>query len=348
MPLRSSEAAFSEPGPLGARQLYNQNIMRRQIIACHLAALLLPLQVSAQAYPVKPIRIIVSNSPGSAADQLARVVAILLTDSFKQPVIIENKPGANGNIGMDAVAKAAPDGYTLGLSAPSTMTINPFVYQKMPFDPAKDLIPITQLTSIPFVLVANPKLGVKTVSELISYGKRKEDGLNFSSAGVGNLGHLSGELLGMQTSMKLLHIPNKGDAPALMDVMGGQTDFMFVPLPAASEQIRNGKLALLAVAGAKRDPGFPDTPTLAQAGIGGVVVEGWTGLVAAAGTPAKIVEQIQAALADRLQAPEIRQQILNQGSYVVASDPAAFRSFVTAESDKWSHVVQASGVQLNH
>lgn len=313
------------------------------VVAC--AALM--MTTAAAEYPERPIRLIVTNSAGSAADVLARLVGARLGPAWGQTVVIDNRTGANGMIGMDAVAKAAPDGYTLGLASPSTLAVNQFIYRKIPYRPLEDLVPITQATSIAIALVSNPSLPFKNVQGLIAYGKQKAGGLNYGSAGVGNLGHLAGELFAARTGLKMLHIPNKGDQPALLDLMIGQTELVFATLIAASGQIRTGKLALLAVCGSARDVGFPDTPTLAEAGVPDVFIEGWTGLVAPAKTPMAIVNKIQQEVARALADPKVKDSLASQGGVVVASTADAFQKFVRAEAAKWSKVIAASGIQFN-
>jgi len=236
---------------------------RTAVVLC---AALTGYAAMAQNFPARSIRLVVAQAPGSSADALARSVATKMAESFKSAVVVDNKPGANGNLGMDLVAKAAPDGYTLGLAVPSVMTVNPYVYKNMPFKPLEDLVGVTQTTSIIFGLHINPKLPVKSVAELVAYAKRQPNGLNYSSAGVGNLGHLAGELFAAQAGIKMTHIPNKGDTPGLLDVMGGQTDLMFAPVPSAISYVRGGRLTLLAVASRKRSAAFPRCPRSSRPG----------------------------------------------------------------------------------
>lgn len=301
----------------------------------------------AQTYPARMVKLVIPQAPGSTADMLARLLASKLSTAWGQQVVVENRSGANGIIGMDYVAKSAPDGYTLGLAAPSTLTINQFVYKNMPFQPLKDLIPVTQTTAIPFALVINAKLPVKNVQELVAYGKQKPNGMNFSSPGTGNLGHLAAELFAEQTGLTMNHIPSRGDTPGLMDVMGGQTDLMFVTLPAAAALLSTGKLRLLAVCGTQRDASVPDVPTLAEAGVPDVVISGWTGLVAPAGTPADIVNKISQDVARQLASPELQASIAQQGSLVVTNTPQVFARFIDSEAQKWSKVVVATKLQLD-
>ena len=317
---------------------------RRALLLTGLAALALP--VAAQNFPGRTVRIIVAQAPGSSADALARGIAGKMAEGWKSPVVVENRPGANGNLGMDMVAKAPADGLTLGLAVPSVMTVNPYVYRSMPFKPLEDLVGVTQTTSIVFGLHVNPKLGLKSVAELLAYARRQPNGLNYSSAGVGNLGHLAGELLALQTGVKMTHIPNKGDTPGLLDVMGGQTDLMFAPVPSAVTHVRSGRLQLLAVASTKRSPAFPEGPTLIEAGLPQMVVEGWTGIVAPAATPAAVIAEIQRAVNAALADPAIRASVEQQGFEIVGSNSRDFSQFMRQESAKWGELISKAGLKL--
>ena len=301
-----------------------------------------------QAYPNRTVKIIVAQAAGASPDVVARALSVKLSDIWKVPVIVENKPGANGNLGMDVVAKSPADGYTLGLVVPSVMVINPFVYKNMPFKPLEDLAPITQVTAIVFSLVVNPQRPYQTVDEIVAYAKKHPNEINYSSAGVGNLQHLAAELFSFSAGIKMNHIPNKGDSAAMVDVMGGQTDLMFVPLPSAINQIKAGKLNLVALASKKRVSQFPNTPLMSEVGQGDVLIEGWTGLVAPVGTPDHILEDVQKAIRQIVIDPNIKQSIESQGFEVVASTPKEFKQFLKLESSKWSNVIQKSAMNLNN
>jgi tripartite-type tricarboxylate transporter receptor subunit TctC len=303
--------------------------------------------IGAEKFPSKPIRMVVAQSPGSSADVIARIIATGLIETFKWNVIVENKPGANGIVGIDMVAKASPDGYTLGLVVPSLMTVNPHVYKNMPFKPLEDLVPITQTTSIIFALVVNPQLPFKNVSDLVSYAKKTEKPLNYSSAGVGNLGHLAAELLSLNANIKLTHIPNRGDTAGMLDVMGGHTDFMFVPLPSAISHIKSGKLNLLATASSQRVAQFSEVQTLVEQGFPDVLIQGWTGLVAPSATPVSIVNEIQRAVQQILLDNSIKQSISQLGFETVRSSSNEFRQFMKMESIKWGSLIVQSGLKLN-
>jgi len=320
---------------------------RASLLASLFGALLLPIAAQSQTFPNRPLKIVVAQAPGSSVDVFARLLSTRLADTWKSPVIVENKPGANGNIGMDMLAKAAPDGYTIGVTVPSVMVINPFVYKSLPFKPLEDFAPISQTTSIIFALVANPGLPVRNVQELVEHAKKQATEMTYSSAGVGNLQHLAAELLAIKTGIRLNHIPNKGDTPAMTDVMAGTTHFMFVPLPSSINHIRSGKLKLIAVASRKRASQFPEVPTLVESGLPDLVIEGWLGLVAPGGTPAATIQEIYGTVAPLIREDNARQRIESQGFEVVASSPAEFSQFLRQESAKWSEVIQRSNIRLN-
>jgi len=302
----------------------------------------------AQSYPNRTVKIIVAQAPGASPDVVARTLASKLSEVWKTSVVVENKPGANGNLGMDIVAKSAPDGYTLGLVVPSVMVINPYVYKNMPFKPLEDLAPISQISSIIFSLVSNPQRPYQSVDELIAYAKKHPGEINYSSAGVGNLQHLAAELFSIKAGIKMNHIPNKGDSAALVDVMGGQTDLMFVPLASAINQIKAGKLQLLAIPSKKRLSQFPNVPTMMELGQPDILIEGWTGLVAPAGTPENILEDIQKTVRQIVLEGNTKNSIESQGFEVVGSSPKEFKQFLRQESNKWGNVIQKSAINLSN
>lgn len=315
---------------------------------CALLALtLLSTGAHAQDYPNRPIRVIIPNAAGSSIDILTRLIGQKVGETLGQQFVVEPRPGANGIIAMDATAKARPDGYTLAMAVPASMTVNQFIYKAMPYKPLTDLTPITQATKFSFALVVNPKLPVKSVADLVALNKNTAGGLNYSSSGVGNLTHLAVELLGSQAGTKFNHVPNKGESPALIDVMGGQTAFMITTLPSVVPHIKSGQLRLLAVCGTAREPGFPDTPTTAEAGFPAVQVVGWSGMVGPAGLPADIAVKLQREVAKVLTTPEARENLSKQGAEPVASTPEQFAAFLKSEADKWSKVVRTAGLYLS-
>ncbi len=303
--------------------------------------------VFAQAFPGKPVRFVIAQGAGSSADGVARYLGSKLSPIWGQQVVVENKPGANGIVGLQYLATQPADGHAFALAAPSTMTINQFVYKKMPVKPLDDFMAVTQLTTVPFALVVNPNFPPKNVRELVALAKQKEGALNYSSPGVGNLSHLAAELLSTKAGIKMQHVPNKGDAAALLDVMSGQTQFMFITLPGAMTHVRSGKLRLMAVLGTQRLPIYPDVPTVAESGFPEVVVEGWSGVIAPAGTPAPVVDKIQKDFAKILGEQEVRDYLAGQGQNAIGSTPDAFKTFMRNEADKWSKVVSAIGLQID-
>jgi tripartite-type tricarboxylate transporter receptor subunit TctC len=298
----------------------------------------------AQQYPSRPVRIIVAQAPGSAVDILGRVIAQKLTDTFGQQVIVENRPGANGIIGMEAAAKAKPDGYTVAMVVPSAMAVNQHIYKKLPYDPLRDFAPVTQSSKIVFALIVNASLPVKSVRDLVALGKLRPNDLNYGSAGIGNLSHLAGELFNLKTGLRSVHVPNKGETPAVLDVVTGQTAYMLTPMPSTLAFVESGKLKLLAVCGAARAGSHPQVPTLGEAGVRDVVIEGWTGLAAPAGTPAAVLTRLQQETAKHLLAPELKEMLAKQGAESVGSTPEAFAAFIRAEAQKWGLVIQRAGL----
>ena len=302
---------------------------------------------AAQTFPDRPVRLIVAQPPGSSVDLQARLIAHRLTQAFDKQVLVDNRPGANGIVGLQELQRSKPDGYNYAMAAPSPMTVNQFIYKNLPYKPLEDFVPVSQLTTITFVLVAHPSTPFKTVGELVSYAKAHPDKLNFCSSGVGNLSHLGSELLASEAGVKMRHIPAKGDAAALTDVIAGNTDFTMITLPAAQPHIRSGKLKLIATAGRQRGSVFPDTQTIAEAGYPSVVIEGWSGIIAPAGTPPDIIGRMHKELVRVFQTPEVRDTVTKQGSDPVASSPEAFGAFMRAEAAKWQRVIKTSGVQLS-
>ena len=302
--------------------------------------------VMAQGYPNKPVKLVVPYPPGGPTDIVARLVAQKLGDQMGQPFVIENKPGAGGNPGAEAVARSAPDGYTL-LVATTAHAINPSLFSKLNYQLLKDLSPVTQLTSGPLVIVANPALPAKNVTELIALAKSKSGGLNFASSGNGQSTHLSAELFSAMAGVKMSHIPYKGSAPALTDVMGGQTDLMFDTMLSSMPHVKAGKLKALAVTSAQRSPIAPELPTVAESGLPGYEAIAWNGLLAPAGTPKEVVARLNAELKKVLEQPEVKQRFEAQGFTASWNTPEAFESFLKSEVDKWDKVVKVSGAKVD-
>ncbi|PZU36614.1 MAG: LacI family transcriptional regulator [Acidovorax sp.] len=307
------------------------------------AAGALPLGALAQNFPTKPITIIVPFSAGGTTDILARIVGQGLTTELGQSVVVDNKPGAGGNIGGSLAAKAAADGYTLFMGTVGTHAINQSLYKKMPFDPVKDFAPLSRVATVPNLLVAHPSQPFKTVKEMIAYAKANPGKITFGSPGSGASPHVSGELFKSMTGTDLLHIPYKGSAPAMTDLLGGQTSVMFDNMPSAIQHVRSGKLRPIAVTTAKRSPELPDVPTIAEAGVPGYEATSWFGMFAPAGTPKPVLDKLHAALIKVLNQADVKKKIAEQGGDVVAETPEQFAAFIKAESVKWGKVVKESG-----
>ncbi|HFL5746981.1 TPA: Bug family tripartite tricarboxylate transporter substrate binding protein [Stenotrophomonas maltophilia] len=307
------------------------------------AAGALPLGALAQNFPTKPITIIVPFSAGGTTDILARIVGQGLTTELGQSVVVDNKPGAGGNIGGSLAAKAAADGYTLFMGTVGTHAINQSLYKKMPFDPVKDFAPLSRVATVPNLLVAHPSQPFKTVKEMIAYAKANPGKITYGSPGSGASPHVSGELFKSMTGTDLLHIPYKGSAPAMTDLLGGQTSVMFDNMPSAIQHVRSGKLRPIAVTTAKRSPELPDVPTIAEAGVPGYEATSWFGMFAPAGTPKPVLDKLHAALIKVLNQADVKKKIAEQGGDVVAETPEQFAAFIKAESVKWGKVVKESG-----
>ncbi|MBS0291049.1 MAG: tripartite tricarboxylate transporter substrate binding protein [Proteobacteria bacterium] len=311
------------------------------------AAGALPHAALAQNYPTKPVTIVVPFAPGGTTDILARIVGQGLTSELGQPVIVDNRAGAGGNIGASLAAKAPADGYTLFMGTVGTHAINQALYKKMPFDPVKDFAPISRVATVPNLLVANPKEPYKTVKELIAYAKQHPGKVTFGSPGSGSSPHVSGELFKSMTGTELLHVPYKGSAPAMTDLLGGQISIMFDNMPSAIQHVRSGKLRPIAVTTAKRSPELPDVPTIAESGVPGYEAMSWFGMFAPSGTPKPVLDKLSAALIKVLNQPDVKKKIAEQGGDVVAETPAQFAAFIKSETAKWGKVVKDSGATVD-
>ena len=301
----------------------------------------------AQTYPTKPIRLVVPFPPGGATDILARDVAQKLTEAWGQSVIVDNRPGAGGNIGSELVAKSAPDGYTLEMGTVGTHAINASLYAKMPYDHVKDFTPVILVAGVPNVLVVNPSVPANSVADLIAYAKANPGKLNFASSGNGTSIHLSGELFKVMAGVQITHIPYKGSAPALQDLLAGQVQMMFDNLPPSLPQIKAGKLRALAVTSATRAPALPEVPTLAESGLPGFEASSWFGILVPAGTPAPIVAKLNAEIAKWLATPEAKEKLAKQGANAAGGTPDDFAKHIAAETAKWAKVVKDSGAKID-
>ena len=327
-----------------------KNFTRRTGIKALAAAALLATGMGsalAQAdFPSKPLTMIVPFSAGGTTDILARIVGQAMGTELGQSVIIENKPGAGGNIGGQQAARSPADGYTLFMGTVGTHAINAALYSKMPFDPIKDFAPLTRVANVPNLLVANPKQPFTNVKELIAYAKANPGQVNFGSSGSGSSIHLSGELFKSMTQLDMVHVPYKGSAPAVSDLLGNQIAIMFDNMPSAIQHVRSGKLRPLAVTTAKRSPELPDVPTVAEAGVPGYEATSWFGLWAPAKTPADVQAKLHTTLVKVLKDPAVIKKIADQGGEVVIDTPAQFDAFIKSEAAKWGKVVKESGAQV--
>ncbi len=321
------------------------SLLRRFALGASLA--LVAAWASAQAYPVKPIRIVVPFPPGGATDILARDVAQKLTEAWGQQVIVDNRPGAGGNIGSELVAHSAPDGYTLEMGTVGTHAINASLYAKMPYDHVKDFAPVILVAGVPNVLVVNNAVPANSVAELIAYAKANPGKLNFASSGNGTSIHLSGELFKVMAGVQMTHIPYKGSAPALQDLLGGQVQLMFDNLPPSLPQIKAGKVRALAVTSLTRAPALPDVPTIAESGLPGFEASSWFGVLAPAGTPPAIVAKLNAEIAKWLATPEAKEKLAKQGANAAGGTPEDFAKHIAAETAKWAKVVKDSGAKID-
>ena len=326
-----------------------QRLLRAVAALAGIAAIAIATSAAAQtnAYPTKPVRLVVPFPPGGATDIIARAVAQKLSETWGQSIVVDNRPGAGGNIGTELVAKAAPDGYTLEMGTVGTHAINASLYAKIPFDNVKDFAPIILVAGVPNVLEVNPSLPVNSVQELIAYGKANPGKLNFASSGNGTSIHLSGELFKVMTGVQMAHVPYKGSAPALQDLIAGQVQLMFDNLPPSLPQIKAGKLRALAVTSATRAPALPDIPTVAESGLPGFEASSWFGLLAPTGTPPAIIAKINDEVAKWLASPEGKEKLASIGANPAGGSPEDFARHIQAETAKWAKVVKASGAKVD-
>lgn len=302
---------------------------------------------AAQSYPTQPVRLVVPYPAGGPTDVLGRVIAQKLTESLGQPVVVDNKPGASGNIGSDLVAKAAPDGYTLVLGNNATHATNESLFPNMPYRTLRDFTPVILVATVTNMVTVHPGVAAKSVAELVALAKQQPGKLNYGSTGNGSAAHLIGELFKSTAGVDLVHVPYRGSAPAVTDLLSGQVQVMFATLPTVLPHVQAGKLRGLAVTAAKRLPSLPDVPTLAEAGFSGLVADAWFGLFAPANTPAAIVSRLNAETAKAVQAADARDSLAKLGFEVTSSTPAQFTEHVRGEVGKWAKVIQDSGAKVD-
>jgi tripartite-type tricarboxylate transporter receptor subunit TctC len=297
-------------------------------------------------YPNRPIRIIVPQAAGSGIDLQARVLAQKMGELWGQQGVVENRPGANAIIGMEAGARAAPDGYTLIYAPVSALTGNQYIYKKLSYDPLVDFAPITQTVANPLGAVVNPSSGIKSLKDVVERAKANPGKLNYGSFGIGNLSHLMGELLSIAADIKMTHVPYRGQTPAITDVLAGQIPLAFTTTAGVTDLVETGKLSLLATFGQERDEQFPNTPTPYELGYTSVIIVGWAGLLAPAGTPPHIVSKLHGGMAKALASPDVKDAIFRQGSKAVSSaSPEAFARYIKSEAEKFHAVIKAAGLE---
>lgn len=322
---------------------------RRRMMGAMLAASALaaaPAFAQGNAFPDKPVKLVVGYAAGGATDVIARLVAVKLGEEMGQNFIVENRSGANSNVGAEVVARAPADGYTLYVFTIAN-TINASLYDKLGYDPQKDFEPVGLIAKVPNILVVNPKLPVKNVADYVRVAKEQRQGLTFASSGSGSSIHLSGEMFKMVSKGNMLHVPYRGSAPAVADLIGGQVDSMFDNAPSALPHAQSGRLRAVAVTSATRSPLMPDVPTIAESGFPGFDVQSWFGLAAPAGTPKAIVDRLNAELNKALHHPEVRKRFSDLAATPEAGTPEQFRGFIAAETQRWREVVKASGAKAN-
>jgi tripartite-type tricarboxylate transporter receptor subunit TctC len=310
-----------------------------------LAAALVCAAAQAQSYPAKPIRFIVSFPPGGSSDLMARLIAPLMAEKLGQPVLVENRPGAGGNIGVDAVAKSAADGYTIGLAAAGALSTNISLYPNMPFHPEKDLAPVSMLAMIPFFLVAHPSQPA-SLKQVLDAAKAKPGAIAYGYGGNGSTMHMVGELLNMTAGVKLQGVPYKGSGPVAADVLAGQVPLGVVDVPSAIAHVRAGKMRALAVSTKRRIAAAPEVPTMDEAGVPGYEAIGWFGVVAPANTPADIVSRLNREIASALAVPEVRERSIAAGAEPAASTPQEFAAMIREETRKWAQVIKTAEIKL--
>lgn len=318
----------------------NIPLRRRTVLAGAAAFAALPAWAQQEPWPSKPVRVVVAFTAGGTTDILARAVSQKLTERLKQTFIIDNKPGAGGNIGTEMVARAAPDGYTLIVNSVGPIAVNPTLYTKLNINPLVDLVPVVQIADVPNVLVVHPSVPAKTIEEFVAYAKANPDKANYGSTGIGTSSHLSGYMLAKRTGMQATHVPYKG-ADALKDLLAGRIQFMFATIPSVIQHIHSGGLRALAVSSTKRSRSMPDVPTVEERGFPGFEAGSWFGFFAPKGTPDTVIATLNKAVNEAI--PSLEAQMVREGADPVGGSPEQFRQFVMKEYEKWKAVVRESG-----
>ena len=301
---------------------------------------------AADAYPSRPIRMLVAFAPGGGTDIIGRIVAQGIGAALKQQVVVENRPGAGGNIGTELAARAAPDGYTLITSGTGAHAINPSLYARIPYDAIKDFTPVSLVASTPYLMVVHPSVPAKTVREFIALAKAKPGSINMASSGNGGMPHLAGELFQLMAEVRLTHVPYKGTGAVFPDLIGGHVQVLFGDIVATSPHVKSGKLRALGITSPERSPNLPEIPTIAESGVPGYDAVGWFGVFAPAGTPSDIVARLNEAIREHVQKPEVKARLSSLGADVVASTPEAFAAKQRADLERWAKVIKAANVKV--
>jgi len=317
------------------------------LVSAFILSSVLVAPAAAQPYPSRIVKLVVPQTPGGATDVFARKIGQLLSEKWGQPVVIENRAGAGGVVGTDVVAKSAPDGYTLLVTYAGSQAINPSLYPKIPFDSVKDFQTIATLASTPFVLIVHPKLPAKNLAEYVALARARPDALTYASSGNGSVNHLLGEMLKTEAGIKMLHVPYRGVAPAITDVIGGQVDSAFSSVPSVLQMVQTDKVRALAISSAKRVAAAPEIPTIAESGFPGFDVNPWWGILAPAGIDVTIVRKINEDVANILRTKEMIDFLAAQGAEPLITSPEAFLKILEADVVKWAKVVKSAGVTLN-
>ena len=321
-----------------------QNILWRAVVVTFMLGAATSIAL-AQAWPSRTIRLIVPFPPGGGNDVIARVVAQKLGERLGQPVVVENRAGANGIVGLQALMQAPPDGHTIAVGAAGPLAVNPSLYDKLPYDPLKDFAPITNMVNFPLLLVTHPSVPAKTTRELVALAKAQPGKLYYSSPGSGNSGHLAGELFNTAAGVKTVHVPYKGQGPALADLLAGQVQMLYSSIPSVLPHVQQKQLNAIAVGSAKRVPSLPDIPTIAESGVPGYEAYSWVGMIAPAGTPREVIARLNREIVEILKQKDVAEKLNAQGALPVGDTPEQFGAYIKAEIEKWGAVVRSSNIK---
>ena len=316
------------------------------LLALGLAGALLQSAL-AQGYPNKPIRLIVPFPPGGGNDVIGRIIAQKLTERFGQQVVVDNRAGANGIVGLQALMQSPPDGYTIGVAAAGPMAVNPSLYDKLPYDSLKDFAYVTNMVIFPLILITHPSVPAKTTQELVNLAKAKPKQIFFATPGSGNSAHLAGELLNSMANIQTVHVPYKGQGPAMADLVTGQVQMMFASIPSVLAQVKSGQVNAIAMGSAKRVPSLPDIPTLSESGVPGFEAYSWVGILAPAKTPKDIITKLNKEIVDILKQKEVADMLNQQGALPVGDTPEQFAAYVKAEINKWGAVIKSANIKAD-